>query len=429
MTNKLRAFVSSTMEDLGNERRAVVKTLKQMGIVPVNAEALSANGGTSWEVIYPELANAHIVILLLGDRYGWVPDSGYGAGLGLSITHLELRAARELRKPVLAFVKKLPYGAHVDADRDKLRREVSDWATGLFREEFEWADDLAEKVWRAFTSFWQDSVLRSLVPSTTGRSVEPKPDTAPRLQSESINGSRRVLLAGAGMSVAAGYPTAPFLMRLMANDLWGAQAQSTELQAFNFSTLAGFYATKLGESALRHCIGKALDTPQTVSPTPGHLSAVKCFRTIVTTNYDELFEQACRLQGIEFRTIHPLKNISRPPGQDAVEIFKLVGSVSDPTSMIITDDELALVAESDVHKRLSTLFAESELFVVGHGLRDGSVAQLLKNRPQGMPGTYVSPFASAMDEVLFHRFGLELVRQTADEFMTKLEAQDLESAP
>jgi hypothetical protein len=230
------------------------------------------------------------------------------------------------------------------------------------------------------------------------------------------------------MSVAAGYPTASFLMRLMADDLWGAQAQSSELQSFNFSTLAQFYAMKLGQEALRRCIAKALDTPQAIGPTPAHMSAVRCFRTIVTTNYDELFEQACVKQGLPFVCIHPSQSTSVPIEDDVIHIYKLVGSVSDPNSMIITDDQLEITAESYMYGRLKELFFASELFVIGHGLRDGNVTQLLKKRPITIRGTYVSPYAPAMFEVLLNLYGLDLVSQSADEFMLQLENNYLASS-
>jgi len=36
------------MEDLGNERRAVVQQLRSMGIEPVNAEDMPPDGRSSW---------------------------------------------------------------------------------------------------------------------------------------------------------------------------------------------------------------------------------------------------------------------------------------------------------------------------------------------------------------------------------------------
>ena len=140
------------MEDLGNERRAVVQQLKSMGIEPINAEDMPPVGRSSWSSIHSEIDQCHLFIVILGDRYGWEPDSGYGAGTGLSVTHLELQAARQGSKLVLAFMKKLRYGAAIDVKRDSLRKEVSDWATGVFRQDFEWADELASKVAMSVTA-------------------------------------------------------------------------------------------------------------------------------------------------------------------------------------------------------------------------------------------------------------------------------------
>ncbi|NEJ01296.1 DUF4062 domain-containing protein [Rhizobium ruizarguesonis] len=40
MPGKVRVFVSSTMEDLANERQSVVEQIAGLGLEPVNAEGL-----------------------------------------------------------------------------------------------------------------------------------------------------------------------------------------------------------------------------------------------------------------------------------------------------------------------------------------------------------------------------------------------------
>jgi hypothetical protein len=111
MPAKIRVFVSSTMEDLANERAAVVKAIEQLNFEPVNAEGILSNGGSSWAVLDPEIRSSHICILIQGDRYGWIPTEGYGAGRGKSVTHLEIDIARSQQIPVLPFFKTLKYGA------------------------------------------------------------------------------------------------------------------------------------------------------------------------------------------------------------------------------------------------------------------------------------------------------------------------------
>jgi hypothetical protein len=59
MPGKLRIFISSTMEDLENERAMIVQRLNSMNFEPVNAEGLLPNGATSWDRISEELDSWH----------------------------------------------------------------------------------------------------------------------------------------------------------------------------------------------------------------------------------------------------------------------------------------------------------------------------------------------------------------------------------
>ncbi|NEJ01295.1 DUF4062 domain-containing protein [Rhizobium ruizarguesonis] len=58
-----------------------------------------------------EIENSHIFLLLMGDRYGWIPTGGPGGTLGKSVTHLETKLAKTSGIPILPFVKRLKYGA------------------------------------------------------------------------------------------------------------------------------------------------------------------------------------------------------------------------------------------------------------------------------------------------------------------------------
>lgn len=418
MASKLRAFISSTMEDLGNERRAVVRQLLSMGIEPVNAEDMPPDGRSSWETIRAEIDQCHLFVLILGDRYGWEPDSGYGANSGLSVTHLELQAARNGGKLVLAFMKKLHYRAAMDARRDALRKEVSDWASGVFRQEFEWADELASKVGASVTNLWTNALLKQLVRRADEVSgvgtVVPAPRAgvlAPKVSTE------KVLLAGAGMSIAAGYPTALLLMGILANDLWGEQQDANQLLAHNFSDLAVYYEATLGRPALEKRITEVLDTPQAVAPTPAHMKAVRSFKTIVTTNYDTLFERASEIQRVVYRVVHPF-DIKPSDPFEGLTIYKLVGSALEPNTLILTSEDLTRAAQEQVFVRVQELLAHNELVVIGHSLRDGNVQQLLSRRNPQYQAVYVSPSTAASDDIVLSRYGLKRVQATADGFMS-----------
>ncbi|MFI8222120.1 DUF4062 domain-containing protein [Pseudomonas sp. NPDC085632] len=415
MANQLRAFISSTMDDLGNERDAVIRQLKLMGIEPVNAEGISPDGRSSWETIQTEIEQCHLFILILGERYGWEPDNGFGGGSGLSVTHLEFKAARASDKLVLPFMKRLRYKALEDRKRDEFRTEVSSWTDGLFRREFDLAHDLAIAVGESVTSLFADALHKELF--RRKNTIKDSVVTASRAEVPvpMINNGK-VLLAGAGMSVAAGYPTALVLMGILSNDLWREPQDATQLMAHNFSTLASYYEKFFGRPALEKRIAEVLDTPQTVQPTLAHMKAVRVFKNIVTTNYDTLFERASELQGLNFRVVHP-SDTTEDKQFDGLTIYKLVGSAIVPGTLVLTSDDLPNAAKQKVFTKVQDLIAHNELVVIGHSLRDGNVQLLLSQRDPQLEGIYVSPSTAASDVLALFGFGLKRVQSTADDFM------------
>lgn len=425
MANKIRVFISSTMEDLQNERRAVARRLQAMNVEPVNAETILPTGGTSWEVIEDEIKDCHLFVLILGSSYGWVPDSGYGAGQNKSVTHLEWDLARRLGKPVYAYLKHLSQAEHPDPQRDAFRNEVSGWSNGVFRAEFNWADDLADKVWETLTDMWTKSVLKDLVreqdmrlglaaAGTHVHAAAPVP-----IQMPAPNGDEWVLLAGAGLSIAAGYPTAPTLMSVMAQQLWPGASSRALSDRYSFSQFAAFYEARLGRAALFAVVKDLLSTPQEIKPTVGHFEAVGKFKTTITSNLDELFELACLVRGIPYEVITPAtQTVSALPG--VVTIFKVSGTISDPGSLLLTlSDYEHAYTNKKLFAAVCARLTSRRIAVVGHSLRNEYVLQLLSEAHPAGDGLYVNPELSATDEIFLEQFKLKGRQQTADQFLSE----------
>jgi hypothetical protein len=147
MPGRLRIFISSTMEDLENERDMVRDQLERANFEPVNAEGILPNGATSWDRISQEIETCHVFLLISGVRYGWVPTAGPLSSKKVSVTHGEYLAARELGLPVLPFFKILKYGSDSNSEdakaRDAFRREVGEWDKAQFR-----ASSRLRAIWR-----------------------------------------------------------------------------------------------------------------------------------------------------------------------------------------------------------------------------------------------------------------------------------------
>ena len=102
-------FVSSTYEDLREERAEVQKALLKLGCMPIGMELFGSADEDTWEFIKRQIAESDYYVVVLADRYGSLaPD-------GVSYTEKEYDYAREIQKPILAFV----HGNRGGIPRDK----------------------------------------------------------------------------------------------------------------------------------------------------------------------------------------------------------------------------------------------------------------------------------------------------------------------
>src|SRR5258708_12714095 len=96
---KLQVFVSSTYDDLKEERQAAVKAILSSGHIPAGMELFAAGDKAQMRVIKKWIKESDAFLLILGGRYGSIESES-----GKSYIELEYEYARKQRKPVFAVV-------------------------------------------------------------------------------------------------------------------------------------------------------------------------------------------------------------------------------------------------------------------------------------------------------------------------------------
>lgn len=91
-------FVSSTYEDLREERAAVQMALLKLHCFPIGMELFGSANAETWEFIKQQIDECDYYVVIIADRYGSLAEDG------LSFTEKEYDYARETGKPCLAFV-------------------------------------------------------------------------------------------------------------------------------------------------------------------------------------------------------------------------------------------------------------------------------------------------------------------------------------
>ena len=95
-------FVSSTYQDLQEERQEVMHALLELDCIPSGMELFPAANESQWSLIKKVIEDCDYYILILAGRYGTC-----GAD-GISYTEMEYRYALSFGKPTIAFLHKDP---------------------------------------------------------------------------------------------------------------------------------------------------------------------------------------------------------------------------------------------------------------------------------------------------------------------------------
>ena len=124
---RYQVFVSSTYEDLREERQQATQAILEAGSFPSGMELFPASDDTQWELIKSVIEEADYYVVIVGAKYGTIGPNGK------SYTEMEYDFAIESEVPVLGFVKtdigNLPSKyvesdtdnrVHLDAFRDKV---------------------------------------------------------------------------------------------------------------------------------------------------------------------------------------------------------------------------------------------------------------------------------------------------------------------
>ncbi|MBX4258845.1 DUF4062 domain-containing protein [Clostridium estertheticum] len=99
MRKKLQVFVSSTYEDLIEERQEAVQAILNSGHLPAGMELFTAGDESQKDTIKKWIDESDVYLLILGGRYGTIDKS-----TNKSYTHWEYEYAGKMKKPRFAVV-------------------------------------------------------------------------------------------------------------------------------------------------------------------------------------------------------------------------------------------------------------------------------------------------------------------------------------
>src|ERR1700741_2042613 len=98
MEKRYQVFVSSTYQDLQEERAEIIQALLELDCIPAGMELFPAATEEAWDLIKGVIDDSDYYCLVLAGRYGSTD------GMGVSFTEKEYDYALAQKKPIMAFV-------------------------------------------------------------------------------------------------------------------------------------------------------------------------------------------------------------------------------------------------------------------------------------------------------------------------------------
>jgi len=101
---KYQVFVSSTYNDLIEERKSITQTLLECDCIPTGMELFPASNRSQWDLIKKVINESDYYLLVIAGRYGSIGTDDNGNKVGY--TEMEYDYAKSIGKPIVVFLHK-----------------------------------------------------------------------------------------------------------------------------------------------------------------------------------------------------------------------------------------------------------------------------------------------------------------------------------
>lgn len=99
---KYQVFVSSTFEDLKDERKEITQAILESNCIPIGMEMFPATNKTQWEFIKSVIDESDVYLVIIAGRYGSEGEDENGKKV--SYTEMEFDYALKMGKPIIALL-------------------------------------------------------------------------------------------------------------------------------------------------------------------------------------------------------------------------------------------------------------------------------------------------------------------------------------
>ena len=243
---------------------------------------------------------------------------------------------------------------------------------------------------------------------------------------ELIRKEEILLFAGAGFSMYAGYPSGKDLAKIMHANLTPSQQNEIQLTSDLLQVTEDIYNIKNGnKNFLIEILKKEFQKEPSSTETHQLLAKIPQIKTIITTNYDTLFE----------RTNKNLEVIRRSSDYSIIDskkqlLFKIHGDLSDTKNIILTKSDynnffIENKAETVFWTAVKDRLASNHILFVGYSLEDSNIMVMFDRIIKELGDSrkelfFVAPSIQATKKKYLTRKGIEFIECTGENLIKEI---------
>lgn len=242
-----------------------------------------------------------------------------------------------------------------------------------------------------------------------------------------IRQRKAIIFAGSGISLYAGYPTATKLAEFILENIPRDQRKSGVTA---LPDVAELYRKIFGRNKLIELIRPIFEIEPASIEYHELLTHIPQIRTVITTNYDRLFELA---YGEDIQVILTKEDLVHSDLKK-VTLLKIHGSIDKPDSILITKSDYedflsGRKLEDLLWNEVKSLFGKHAVVFIGYSLEDSDVRHvlidILNQIGEHHKGIFlISPKVAEYDvEALVEKFGIKYYNSNAESFISKLKEE------
>ncbi|CAM2973078.1 SIR2 family NAD-dependent protein deacylase [Flavobacterium frigoris] len=243
---------------------------------------------------------------------------------------------------------------------------------------------------------------------------------------ELIRKEEVLLFAGAGMSMYAGYPSGKDLAKIMHNKLTTSQQDEVQLNSDLLQITEDIYNLKNGnKNFIIEILKKEFQKDPISTETHNLLAKIPQIKTVITTNYDDLFE----------RTNRNLEVIRRSSDYSIVDskkqlLFKIHGDLSDTKNIILTKSDynnffIENKAETVFWTAVKDRLVSNHILFIGYSLEDSNMMVLFERilRELGDHGKelyFVAPSINLVKKKFLEKSKINYIESTGEDLIKEI---------